>query len=154
METRLVQCRTCGSEIDLATNRCLQCEADAAKPAAEPSPPVAPPVAAPDRAFEQLLFEAEEALARGDADTAAKLASRAIREHPESLTARALLDRARRGLLKGRRKEKLEAKLKEADALFEAGNLEGAGKIVTSALKLVPDHPIALALFANLKQLR
>lgn len=137
METRLLQCRTCGTEIDLATNRCPQCDA-----------------AEPDRAFGLLLFDAEEALARGDADKAAKLASRAIKEHPESLTARALLDRARRGVLKGRRKEKLEAKLREADALFEAGKLEDAGRIVTSALKLVPDHPIALALFANLKQLR
>jgi hypothetical protein len=142
VETRLVQCPACGAELDLVTNRCPYC--DAGETAA----------ATPDRAFGLLLFEAEDSLARGDAGKAAKLASRAVKEHPESLTARALLDRARRGLLKGRRKERLEAKLKEAQALFEAGDLEGAGRIVTSALKLVPDQPVALALFANLKQLR
>jgi tetratricopeptide (TPR) repeat protein len=163
LETRLVQCRSCGAELDPITNQCPYCPPGASPSATAPAePPQGPkteargPVAAlePDRAFGLLLFEAEECLARGDADKAAKLASRAVKEHPESLTARALLDRARRGLLKGRRKEKLEAKLKEADALFEAGHLEAAGRIVTSALKLVPDHPVALALFASLKQLR
>src|SRR6185503_17318206 len=62
--------------------------------------------------------------------------------------------RARRGLLKGRRREKLDLKVKEASELFEAGELESANRLVTSALKLVPDHAVALALFANLKRLR
>ena len=112
------------------------------------------PAAEEQRAFGLLLFEAEECLARGSPDKAAVLASRAVKERPDSLTARALLDRARRGLLKGRRRERLEAKVREANELFEAGDLESATRLVTSALKLVPDHPLALALFANLKRLR
>jgi len=152
LETRFLQCRTCGAEIDPATNKCPDCgpaEAGLAVPARS-----AAEVTGQERAFGLLLFEAEECLARGATEKAAVLASRAVKERPDSITARALLDRARRGLLKGRRKEKLEARVKEAQALFEAGDLESAGRIVTSALKVVPDHPVALALFANLKQLR
>jgi len=101
-----------------------------------------------------LLFEAEEALARGAAEKAVVLASRAVKERPDSLTARALQERARRELLRGRRREKLESRVREAEGLLQAGDVAGAEKIVTSALKLIPSHPVALALFARLKERR
>jgi tetratricopeptide (TPR) repeat protein len=107
-----------------------------------------------DRALGLALFEAEEALARGQADKALVAASRVVKEHPESLTARALVDRARRELLRGRRRERLETRVRQAESHIEAGDLEAAGRIVTSALKLIPDHPLALSLFARLKDRR
>jgi len=108
----------------------------------------------PERALTLLLFDAEEYLARGAPDKAIVHASRAVKEHPESLTARALLERARRELLRGRRKERLEARVKEAQALIDRGELPSAHRIVTSVLKLIPDHAIALGLFARLKSQR
>ena len=101
-----------------------------------------------------LLFEAEECLARGDAEKAAVLASRAVKERPDSLTARALHERARRELLRGRRRERLEARVREAEGLLDAGDAAGAERIVTSALKFIPNHPLALALFGRLKDRR
>jgi tetratricopeptide (TPR) repeat protein len=101
-----------------------------------------------------LLFEAEEALARGSAEKAVVLASRAVKDRPDSLTARALHERARRELLRGRRRERLEARVREAEGLLAGGDAAGAERIVTSALKLIPSHPLALALFARLKERR
>lgn len=107
-----------------------------------------------ERLYGLLLFEAEETLARGGAEKAAVLASRAVKERPESLTARSLLDRARRELLRGRRREKLEARVREAEGMLTGGNLQAAERIVTSALKLIPDHPVALELLGKLQALR
>jgi hypothetical protein len=143
------RCPTCGETIPPSTGECLYCTAvEEAVPAAPAAPP---PASAPatdgDRAFGLLLFEAEECLARGQGDKATVLASRAVRERPDNLTARALYERSRRELLQGRRREKLEARVREAQGLLESGQLEAANRIVTSALKLVPDHAVALALF-------
>jgi tetratricopeptide (TPR) repeat protein len=107
-----------------------------------------------ERAFGLLLFEAEETLARGAAEKALVLASRAVKERPDSLTARALMDRARRELLRGRRRERLEARLKEARELLESGEDAAAEKIVNSALKIIPDHAVALELFGRIKERR
>ena len=82
------------------------------------------------------------------------LASRAVKERPDSLTARALLERARRELLRGRRRDRLEERLREARSLFESAQFAAAERIVTSALKLLPTHPVALDLFGRMKQLR
>lgn len=187
METRLVQCATCGAEIDLVTGECPYCPpastaAEAVPPAAAapavapvaPAAPVAPvvaPAAAPaalptsapppseapperDRALGLLLFEAEESLARGSPEKALILASKAVKDRPESLTARALLDRARREMLRGKRRGRLEARVQEARGFIERGEFEGAERIVTSALKLIPDHPVALELFGKIKEHR
>lgn len=108
----------------------------------------------PDHAFGLLLFEAEEFLARGQGEKATVLASRAVRERPGNLTARALYERARRELLQGRRREKLEARVQEARGLLARGELDAANRIVTSALKLIPDHTVALALFGQIKERR
>jgi tetratricopeptide (TPR) repeat protein len=81
-------------------------------------------------------------------------ASRAVRERPESLTARSLYERARRELLRGRRRERLEARVKEAVDLYEAGDFAASSRIVTTALKLVPDHALALQLFGRLRDRR
>ncbi len=104
-----------------------------------------------ERAFGLLLFDAEESLARGEAEKAMVLASRAVKERPDSFTARALIERARQELTRGRRREKLEARIVEAERLLEAGEFAAAEKIVTSALKLVPDHTVALSLFGRLR---
>lgn len=119
------------------------------------SPPAVPAtVPVNDRALGLALFEAEECLARGNPDKALVLASRAVKERPDSLTARALLDRARREMLRGRRRERLETRVQEASRKIEAGDLDGAERIVTSALKLIPDHALALDLLARIKQQR
>ena len=113
-----------------------------------------PAPANPDHAFGLLLFEAEECLARGQGDRAVVLASRAVRERPANLTARALYERSRREVLQGRRREKLEARVEEARGLLGSGNLDAANRIVTSALKLIPDHAVALGLFGAIKERR
>ncbi len=117
-----------------------------------------PPTPSPDaaaaereRSFGLLLFDAEESLARGEAERAMVLASKAVKERPENFTARSLLERARRELLRGRRREKLEARIVEAHGLVGRGDYATAEKIVTSALKLIPDHEAALRLFAKIK---
>ncbi len=121
----------------------------------EVSAPAAEPKASPaEHAFEQLLFEAEESLARGQGDRALVLASRAVKDRPESITARAVFERARRDLLKGRRRDRLDARVREAQDLLEREDHDGAERIVTSALKLIPDHPRALRLFSQLKERR
>jgi tetratricopeptide (TPR) repeat protein len=155
-------CPTCGGELDDA-GRCPFC-APGAQSAAQAAfvqleqtgPAAAAGATEPGGARELglLLFEAEEALARGAAEKAVVLASRAVKERPDSLTARALHERARRELLRGRRRERLEARVREAEGLLQAGDAAGAERIVTSALKLIPSHPVALALFAKLKERR
>lgn len=107
-----------------------------------------------DRALGLLLFEGEECLARGQGEKALVLASKAVRDRPDSITARALYERARRDLLKGRRRDRLEARVREAQGLLEGGDFDGAERIVTSALKLIPDHGVALQLFSRLKERR
>jgi hypothetical protein len=107
-----------------------------------------------ERLFGLLLFDAEEALARGNAEKALVLASRAVRERPESLTARSLFERTRREMTRGKRRERLEARVAEARALVEKGDFPGAEKIVATVLKLLPDHAGALELFAALKERR
>jgi hypothetical protein len=107
-----------------------------------------------ERAFGLLLFEAEESLARGHAEKALVLASRAVRERPESLIARSLFDRTRREMTRGKRRERLEARVTEARGLVERGEFPSAEKIVATVLKLIPDHPAALDLFALLKERR
>jgi tetratricopeptide (TPR) repeat protein len=153
----LRRCPTCGETIPPSTGECLYCTA--VESAAE-APPAAAPAAAPpsvgdgERAFGLLLFEAEECLARGQGDKATVLASRAMRERPDSLIARALYERSRRELLQGRRREKLESRVQEAQGLLDRGELDAANRIVTSALKLIPDHAVALALFGAIKERR
>src|SRR6185503_3488786 len=93
--------------------------------------PPSPDGGAPaQRAFGLLLFEAEEELARGQGDKALVLASRAVKERPDSLTALALYERARRDVLRGRRREKLEARIAEGQTLLEAGRFDEAERIV------------------------
>lgn len=104
-----------------------------------------------ERSFGLLLFDAEECLARGEAERAMVLASRAVKERPDNFTARSLVERARRELLRGRRREKLEARIREAQTLVGRGDFAAAEKIVSSALKLIPDHEAALQLFARIK---
>ena len=123
-------------------------------PLPQPAPAAAPEVSPAERAFGLLLFEAEESLARGQGDRALVLASRAVKDRPDSITARAVFERARRDLLKGRRRDRLEARVREAQGLLERGEHDGAERIVTSALKLIPDHPMALRLFSRLKERR
>ena len=107
-----------------------------------------------DRSFGLLLFEAEESLARGAPDKSLVLASKAVKERPESLIARSLFERARREILQGRRREKLEARLREAEGLVARGDFAAAEKIVTSALKLLPDHETALGLLGKIREER
>ena len=125
---------------------------------ADPSAPAGPSAPAADaeseRIFGLLLFEAEECLARGNVGKAAVHASRAVRERPESLTARSLLDRARRELTRGRRRERLEERVVEARQRLERGEDQAAEKIVATVLKLLPDHAAALQLFSVLKDRR
>ena len=107
-----------------------------------------------ERLFGLLLFEAEETLARGAPKSPSSWPRRAVKERPDSLTARSLLERARGEMLRGRRREKLEAKVVQAQGLLERGDWPAAEKIVTSALKLIPDHPVALDLFGKIRDLK
>jgi tetratricopeptide (TPR) repeat protein len=109
---------------------------------------------ADDRTFGLLLFEAEESLARGAPDKSLVLASKAVKARPESLIARSLFERARREILQGRRREKLESRLREAEGLVASGELAAAEKIVSSALKLLPDHQTALKLLGRIREER
>lgn len=160
MTTRAFPCPTCGQPVSPSVGECLYCAAvsESAKPApppATPTPlPIPPDVGPEERAFGLLLFEAEESLARGQGDKALVLASRAVKDRPDSITARALYERARRDLLKGRRRDRLETRVREAHDLLERGEYDGAERIVTSALKLIPDHTVALRLFSRLKERR
>ncbi len=113
--------------------------------------PVLPNAMERERLFGLLLFDAEESLARGEAEKAMVLASKAVKERPDNFTARSLVERARGELIRGRRREKIEARILEARVMLEAGRHEPAERIVTSALKLIPDHAEALSLFARLR---
>jgi tetratricopeptide (TPR) repeat protein len=146
LEIQSTPCPTCGQGLDPATGRCASC--------AEETPAWTLEDSGRERELGLMLFEAEEALARGAAEKAVVLASRVVKERPDSLTARALHERARRELLRGRRRERLEARVREAEGLLESGDAAGADRIVTSALKLIPNHPLALALFGRLKERR
>lgn len=123
-------------------------------PSAPGAPGSAPADAESERLFGLLLFEAEECLARGNVEKAAVHASRAVRERPDSLTARSLLDRARRELTRGKRRERLEERIVEARARLSRGEDAAAEKIVATVLKLLPDHAAALQLFSALKERR
>jgi tetratricopeptide (TPR) repeat protein len=148
-------CPECGLRLHPTTGLCLFCSSE--EDGTRPSSSVAAPrgeVDAREHELGLLLFDAEEALARGAAEKAVVLASKAVKDRPDSLTARALHERARRELLRGRRRERLEARVREAEALLAGGDAAGAERIVTSALKLIPSHPVALALFTRLKERR
>jgi tetratricopeptide (TPR) repeat protein len=142
-------CPQCGLRLDPATGACPFCPPPASSPSGAGGK-----ADVRERELGLLLFEAEEALARGAAEKAVVLASKAVKDRPDSLTARALQERARRELLRGRRRDRLEARVREAEGLLAKGDAAGAEKIVTSALKLIPSHPVALALFTRLKERR
>jgi tetratricopeptide (TPR) repeat protein len=144
--TRPTCCPRCGQKVSPTVGECFFCDPD-------PDGVGAVVVEAAER-FGLLLFEAEELLARGHGDRALVAASKAIKERPDNLTALALYERARRDVLKGRRREKLEARIAEGRALFAAGRFDEAERIVTSALKLLPDHPLAQQLHVMLKERR
>jgi tetratricopeptide (TPR) repeat protein len=109
---------------------------------------------AAEHEFGMLLFEAEEMLSRGHGDKALVIASRAVKARPDNLTALAIYERARRDILRGKRREKLEARIAEGRAHFAAGRFAEAERIVTSALKLLPEHLLAQQLHAMLKERR
>ena len=152
------RCALCGAEIDPAAGGCAAClpnpnrPTEAATAATVPANTDARP--APQVETQSIEFEAEEHLARGDAARALVLASSALKLRPESLTLRSLVDRARKAVLRGRRGERLDQRLREARDLLERGDLRGAEGIATSALKLIPNHAEALALFSAIKERR
>ena len=57
-------------------------------------------------------------------------------------------------MVRGLRRERLEARVQEAERMMGVGDFVGAERIVTSALKLLPDHRVALDLFGKLKARR
>ena len=122
--------------------------------APSPAPPAAGPAAATAAEADGLQFDAEQALRAGEVERALVLASRVVKQRPHSVAARSLYERARRELLRGLRRERLEARVREADRMMVAGDFAGAERIVTSALKLLPDHAVALDLFGKLKARR
>jgi tetratricopeptide (TPR) repeat protein len=119
-----------------------------AVPAAEPAPVAPPPD--PDAVYQQ----AEEAMERGEVERVLVLASKVVKLRPQNVAARALYERARREVVRGLRRERLEARVQEAERMMGAGDFAGAERIVTSALKLLPDHAVALDLFGKLKARR
>ena len=125
-----------------------------AAPTAAPPAPVPPPPSVDPSEVDALQHEAEEALSAGAVERALVLASRVVKQRPQSVAARSLYERARRELLRGLRRERLEARVREAERMMEAGDFAGAERIVTSALKLLPDHSVALDLFGKLKARR
>jgi hypothetical protein len=171
MEPRAEICASCGASKDPATGVCRRCEPnpqDAASVAAESatsprvSPPPLPPAARPPASSRlgaapqtaPAEFEAEECLARGQAERALVIASHALKERPDNLTLLALVERARKAVLRGKRGERLEQRVHEARNLVERGLYDAGERIVVSALKLIPNHPGALTLFGELKARR
>ena len=147
-------CPNCGQKIPPSVGECLFCPpspsalgrlAAVSPNPFSPSPPTAEPTTA------QLLLVAEECLVRGQPEKGAELATRALAARPESLEAKGTLDRARRQLARQRRRGRQEQRIKEAQALLDAGDAAGAEKLVASVLKRVPGQPEALALFGRLK---
>ena len=107
---------------------CLYCTAveSAAQAPPSPSPAAGPPSASDqDRAFGLLLFEAEECLARGNVEKAAVLASRAVRERPDSLTARALSSARAASCLRAAAARSWRQRVQEAQGLLDRGELDG-----------------------------
>ena len=143
---RPANCPRCGQKLSPTVGECFFCDPD-------PDGVGAAAVAA-EQEFGLLLFEAEEMLARGHGDKALVVASRAVKARSDNLTALALYERARRDVLRGRRREKLEARIAEGRAHFEAGRFAEAERIVNSALKLLPEHLLAQQLHAMLKERR
>jgi hypothetical protein len=169
-------CGTCGQQISPSIGECLYCPQpetpvsavvpDILKPpplpapAAAPTPPSPAPVVAPAVApapppdADTLHHQAEEALRIGEVERALVLASKVVKQRPQNVAARALYERARHELVRGLRRERLEARVQEAQRMMEAGDVAGAERIVTSALKLLPGHAVALELFGRLKAQR
>ncbi|HEY7510724.1 MAG TPA: hypothetical protein VIG50_10755, partial [Vicinamibacteria bacterium] len=112
-----------------------------------------PAPSAPADSYE-LHHAAEEALRGGEVERALVLASKLVKLSPQSIAGRALYERARHELVRGLRRERLDARVQEARRKMEAGDHDGAEKIAVSALKLIPDHPVALELFASSKARR
>jgi tetratricopeptide (TPR) repeat protein len=147
-------CPKCGQKIPPSVGECLYCPPSPSAPGPpasgspnpfSPSPPTTEPTAA------QLLLVAEECLVRAQPEKAAELATRALAARPESLEAKGTLYRARRQLARQRRRGRQEQRIKEAQALLDAGDAAGAEKLVASVLKRVPGQSEALALFGRLK---
>jgi tetratricopeptide (TPR) repeat protein len=126
------------------------------RPVPTPAPAPAPAGPASETASDTdaLHYDAEQALRAGEVERALVLASKVVKQRPHSVAARSLYERARRELLRGLRRERLEARVREAERMVAAGDFAGAERIVTSALKLLPDHPVALDLFGKLKARR
>jgi tetratricopeptide (TPR) repeat protein len=134
---------------------CLYCPpSPSSRSVLSPNPFSPSPVASDQPTPAQLLLVAEECLARAQPEKAAELAARALAVRPDSLEAKAVVDRARRLLARQRRHRRQEERLKEAQALLEAGDSGGAEKLVLSVLKRMPGHPAALALFSRVKSRR
>jgi len=145
-------CPSCGQQIPASVGECLFCPpSPSSRSSVSPNPFSPSPVASDQPTPAQLLLVAEECLARAQPGKAAELAARALAVRPDSLEAKAVADRARRLLARQRRRGRQEERLKEAQALLEAGDSGGAEKLVASVLKRMPGHPEALALFARLK---
>jgi len=145
-------CPSCGQTIPPSIGECMYCSGSASgRASASPNPFSPPPPASGEPTPAQLLLVAEECLARAQPQKAAELAARALALRPESLEAKAVVDRARRLGARQRRRGRQEERLQEAQALIDAGDPGAAEKLVTSVLKRVPGHPAALALFAGLR---
>src|SRR5207244_13336990 len=101
-----LSCPVCGQKIPPSVGECLYCPppdtgkgpAPAAGRGAGPDAFSTTPAAAVEPTAAQLLLVAEECLARGQPDKAAELGAQAIGLRPESLEAKALVNRARRQL--------------------------------------------------------
>ena len=152
MSNLALTCPSCGQPIPASVGECLFCPpSPSSRPSVSPNPFSPSPVASDQPTPAQLLLVAEECLARAQPDKATELAARALAVRPDSLEAKAVVDRARRLLARQRRRGRQEERLKEAQALLDAGDSGGAEKLVVSVLKRMPGHPAALALFARLK---
>ena len=151
-------CPSCGQKIPPSVGECMFCSGSPSPPgpgAVSPNPFSPPP---PSMSAEptpaQLLLVAEECLARAQPQKAADLAARALVLRPDSLEAKAVVDRARRLGARQRRRGQQEERLRQAQALMDAGDSGAAEKLVASVLKHVPGHAGALALFARVKERR
>jgi hypothetical protein len=175
-------CATCGQPISPSIGECFYCPAPEAAqvvpdilrppplapvpsaapavpltlpvvvPPPPPAAPVPPAASAPDS--DALHHQAEQALRAGEVERALVLASKVVKLRPHSIAARSLYERARRELVRGLRRERLDARVHEAERMMGVGDYRGAERIVTSALKLLPDHPVALELFGKVKARR
>jgi tetratricopeptide (TPR) repeat protein len=150
----IATCPNCGEKIPPSVGECMYCPPSLSapgRPGAVSPNPFSPPPSTAEPTAAQLLLVAEECLVRSQPEKAAELATRALAVRPESLEAKGTLARARRQLARQRRRGRQEQRLKEAQALLDAGDAAGAEKLVASVLKRVPGQPEALALFGRLK---